>query len=126
MAGPLFLGGPTLEGKYPPDFLKWEEDGHYSRDVVTFTAGGAAVTLQAGPFFEGHAATSIVFAGTNPITSILMETVTVPATQARKLTVIKRTAVIDSRYLTAGAQTVATIVANLATNIPSLLVRTGA
>lgn len=125
MAGPLFLGGPTTEGKYPPDWLKWEEDGHYSRDVVTITSG-SAVTLQAGTVLEGPVGTSIEWAGTNAITSVLFESVTFAAGQTKKVTVIKRMAVADGRYLIATGRTNASILAKIATDLPTILVRTGA
>src|SRR5262245_4004191 len=119
MAGPLFLGGPTAEGKYPSDFLKWEEDGHFSRDVTSITAAASPITLQAGTVLENVSAgvKKEWDAGANDTTAILFETVTIPATQTRKVTIITRMAVVDSRYLAATGQTNAQVVAAVAASI---------
>lgn len=134
MAGPLFLGGPTTEGKYPPDFLKWEEEAHFSREVSSITAGASAITLQAGTVVEAVSAGVVKEwdAGANDITGILFETITIPALATRKVVVIRRMAVVDGRHLLATGQTNAAVLTAVAASIVAgtlantILVRAGA
>jgi|SRR5262245_6004069 len=127
MAGPLFGGGPTAEGKYPPDFLKWEEDGHYSREVVSITAGATELALEAGTVLENvSAGVDKEWDGTGTLTGILFESVRIPALATRKVTKIVRVAVVDGRYLIATGQTNAAVLTAVGTSLPTVLVRTGA
>src|SRR5262245_66330168 len=98
MAGPLFGGGPTAEGKYPPDFLKWEEDGHYSREVVSITAGATELALEAGTVLENvSAGVDKEWDGTGKLKGILVESVSIPALQTRKVKQVIGVAVVDGR-----------------------------
>lgn len=134
MANPFFVGGPLNESRYTPDFLKWEEDGHFSREVTSITAGGTAITLPAGTVLENvSAGVDKEFDGTgDTINGILFDGVYIPAGQTLKVTVIRRMAVVDGRYLVATGITNANVLARFAASllvagmVKDILVRSGA
>jgi len=127
MAGPLYIGLES-EGKYTPDFLKWEEDNHYSREEGVYAnAAATELVLEPGTVFESEVpGEDIIYDGTGTITGILFNKVIIPPTSSRPIVKIVRMAVIDKRGLVLNGVAEATVLAGIASALPTILVREGA
>lgn len=127
MAGPLYIGLKS-EGKYTPDFLKWEEEGHYSRQEGTYlNSAGTELVMEPGTLLESEVGSDdIIWDGTGTLTGILFDKVVIPAGATRPIVKIVRMAVIDKRGLVLNGVAEATALAAIAANLPTILVREGA
>lgn len=126
MSGPLYIGN-NAEGNYAADFLKWEEENRYSRAVGTLDTT-AAVDLPAGTVLEGALTAMVEWAGTNPITGILLEHSVFAITETpSEAVIIVRDAIVDARGLNwGGGAGDAADIAQLMSNLPGVVVREGA
>lgn len=95
------------EGKYPSDWLKWEEDGNYSREVVTILAGSGSDRVLTSGMVLGKITSGGKFVQLNPDASdgsqnaagVLLFDTTAPDGVDAEATVIVRDAIVSDNGL---------------------------
>lgn len=123
----------STEGKYPSDWLKWEEEGYYSRLEITVLAGSGTARALTSGMVLGKVTASGKYVqinaaggdGSQTIAGILFADVTAPVGTDAKGVAIVRMAVVTDNGLTwpSGYDTTT---GEAALNTLGILVREGA
>ena len=129
--GFTFGGGPLAEGDYLGDWLKWEQDGYYSRATQTIVAATAGILVDteypSGTLLETDGATGVkqIDAGAGTVLGILRNPVRVRPGETVPVSMIVRDAVIDMRgiaWAAAGYATEALAQTDIVTDLSGIIV----
>jgi hypothetical protein len=96
------------EGKYPSDWLKWEEEGYYSREQVTILAGSGTDRVLTSGMVMGKITSGGKYVqltpgasnGSETVAGILFDDVTAEVGVDTQGVIIKRMAVVTDNGLT--------------------------